>query len=109
MTVQKDGTITGPEPTQVQVTNSFGGEKTTVNSSADQIGIGVEGGLGVVFGAEIGSTTEGLNALGDAFSQAWGAIYTPPPPPPPSPSVPDDKNGDNVNASGDVKPDTVDR
>lgn len=90
LTINKDGTLTGAEKPTVTVTDTISGH-TTVNSSPEQIGVGVETPLGpdpVVGGAEVGTTREGLNALKDAASEVRNSLTNPGPPPPPQPPAP---------------------
>jgi RHS repeat-associated protein len=94
-TLNDDYTISGPEAPKVDVTDSIGGN-STVNASNDQIGVGVEAGLPVIVGGEIGTTTEGLSALSDIIPQLTNMFFQPPPPPlppPPSPSSPPGAGG----------------
>lgn len=54
-------------------TDSIGGHYK-VSTSKDEIGIAVEGGFPVVLGAELGTTKQGLVALGDAVTQVKDEI-----------------------------------
>ena len=90
LTVNKDGTLTGAEKPTVTVTDTIGGN-TSVNSSPEQIGLGLEAPLGpepIVGGAEVGTTREGLGALKDAASEVKNSLTNPGPPPPPKPPTP---------------------
>ena len=90
VTITKDGTVTGAEKPEVKVNDTIGGN-TTVNSSGEQIGLGLQAPLGpepIVGGAEVGTTREGLNALKDAASEVKDSLKNPGPPPPPKPPTP---------------------
>ena len=72
-----DGTTTVDAPS-VQQTDTIGGKSTAVSNGGNEVGLTVEGGDVVIAGGELGATKEGWSALGDAFKQALGALYTPP-------------------------------
>jgi RHS repeat-associated protein len=86
--VNSDGTVTGPEPWHAETDQSAGGGGTNVNSSTEQVGVGIEEGAGLVGGVEVGATIEGVNALKDAVSNVKDEIVPPSPPPPPTPLPP---------------------
>jgi hypothetical protein len=58
------------------------------NASEDKLGIGLEGGVVVVGGGEVGATRGGLNALKDAASEVKDSVTNPGPPPTPKPPQP---------------------
>jgi RHS repeat-associated protein len=99
LTINKEGTLTGAEKPTVTVTDTIGGN-TSVNSSPEQIGLGLETPLGpepIVGGAEVGTTREGLNALKDASSEVKDSLTNPGPPQPPKPPTPPPCSGNSNN------------
>jgi RHS repeat-associated protein len=86
-TIQNDNTLTGKEQPVVTETNTLGGDSTTVNTSAsdsDKVGIGLEAGIGLVAGVEVGATKEGFADLKDAVLQVVASVTGTQPPAPPS-------------------------
>lgn len=84
LTLQNDRHLTGEEPPVVTTGDKVG----PANASEDKLGIGLEGGVVVVGGGEVGATREGLNALKDAASEVKDSLTNPGPPPPPRPPQP---------------------
>jgi RHS repeat-associated protein len=84
LTLQNDMHLTGEEPPIVTTGDKVG----PANASEDKLGIGLEGGLVVVGGGEVGATREGLSALKDAASEVKDSLTNPGPPSAPKPPQP---------------------
>ncbi len=84
LTLQNDMHLTGEEPPVVKTGDKAG----VANASEDKLGIGLEGGVILVGGGEVGATREGLNALKDAVSEVKASLASPGPPPAPKPPQP---------------------
>ena len=91
-TVHADGSVTGREQPTLELTDTIGGHSSGASASSDQIGIGGVVGIGLVGGGEIGTSKEGLKALGDAVSEVKDSLRDPGPPPPPAPPPPPPTN-----------------
>ena len=68
-----DQGVTGPEKATGETTNSFGGSISASNSSDGRISIGAEAPVDIltpcpVASFEVGTTKDGVVALGDAYS-----------------------------------------
>ena len=86
--VNSDGTVTGTGPWHAETDQSAGAGGTSVNSSAEQVGIGLEEVAILLGGIEVGATREGWASLQDAFSNVKDEIIPPTPPSPPTPPPP---------------------
>lgn len=88
-TVNTNLTIdTKPGIPTVTQTGSAGSGDAYASSSSDEKGIGVEIGVFLKAGAEVGATQEGLNALKDSVSEVKDSVTNPGPPPAPKPPQP---------------------
>lgn len=90
LTVDNNNNVTIGGPVEGTVTDTIGGNTTTLNGSSDKVAVGVEGGILAVAGGEVGTTKQGLAALKDAAHEIKDSVQNVPPPPTPPPPRPPD-------------------